>query len=44
MQKKIMDFEHPTFQGVTNERALTPGCRFACPGLGAVALSGRLLD
>ena len=28
-------------QGVTNERALTPGCRFACPGLGAVALSGR---
>ena len=25
MQKKIMDFEHPTFQSVTNERALTQG-------------------
>ena len=25
MQKKIMDFEHPTLQGVTNERALTQG-------------------
>ena len=25
MPKKIMDFEHPTLQGVTNERALTQG-------------------
>ena len=41
-----MNFEHPTLQGVTNERALTQGVAslalgFACPGLGAVALSGR---
>ena len=36
-------------QGVTNERALTQGVAslalgFACPGLGAVALSGRALS
>ena len=25
MQKNIRDFEHPTLQGVTNERGLTQG-------------------
>ena len=25
VQKKIADFEHPTLQGVTNERALPQG-------------------
>ena len=36
MQKKIMDFEHPTLQGVTNERALTQGV--ASLALGIVLL------
>ena len=42
-----MDFEHPTFQGVTNERALTQGVASPLPYanlvLCAVALSGRAL-
>ena len=37
-----MDFEHPTLQGVTNERALTQGV--ASLALGAVALSERALS
>ena len=41
MQKKIADFEHPTLQGVTNERALTQGVASLALGiLGAIALSG----
>ena len=36
MQKKIMDFEHPTFQGVTNERALTQGVASLAPGYALV--------
>ena len=39
MLKKIMDFEHPTLQGVTNERALTQGVASLALGLCAVALS-----
>ena len=31
------------FQGVNAMTIRNPGCRFACPGLGAVALSGRAL-
>ena len=38
MQKKIMDFEHPTLQGVNTIAIRNPGCRFACPGLGAFGL------
>ena len=34
-----MDFEHPTLQGVTNERALTQGVASLALGLCAVALS-----
>ena len=40
---KKMDFEHPTLQGVTNERALTQGVASLALGLCAVALSGRAL-
>ena len=32
------------FQGVNAMAIRNPGCRFACPGLGAVALSGRALS
>ena len=31
-------------QGVNAVEIHNPGCRFACPGLGAVALSGRALS
>ena len=31
-------------QGVNTMTIRNPGCRFACPGLGAVALSGRALS
>ncbi len=30
-------------QGVNAMAIRNPGCRFACPGLGAVALSGRII-
>ena len=36
--EKIMDFEHPTFQGVTNERALTQGVASLAPGYALVGL------
>ena len=38
-----MDFEHPTLQGVNAINPRNPGCRFACPGLGAFGLSARAL-
>ena len=44
MQKKIADFEHPTLQGVNAINPRNPGCRFACPGLGAFGLSARALS
>ena len=39
-----MDFEHPTLQGVNSMAIRNPGCRFACPGLGAFGLSARALS
>ena len=42
VQKKNEDFEHPTLQGVNSMAIRNPGCRFACPGLGAFGLSARV--
>ena len=38
-----MNFEHLTLQGVNAMAIRNPGCRFACPGLGAFGLSARAL-